>query len=90
MSIPFTQYLMPDGRRSQVLIDRSPEIEARARRIIDLGYRFEIEMLSDYASIHMTITNDEHGDVASEIVTNGPAVPEAVDRMICGFRGVED
>lgn len=84
--IPFTQFLMPDGRREQVWIDRPAPIEERAREIIAAGYRFECEMLSDYRTISLTIGDPvEEEDIEIELCQNGPAVPEAVDRLVTKF-----
>jgi hypothetical protein len=84
-AIPFTQYLMPDGRKNSVWIDRSAPIAEKAKTIIAKGYVFECEMLGDYRSISLTITDPKEGDVEIEVVPNGPEVPEAIDRMIERF-----
>lgn len=83
--IEFTQYLMPDGRAQSVRIDRPEAISSKADRIIEAGYRFECEMLSDYRTISLTITDPDMGDVAIKVVPNGPGVPEAIDAMIESF-----
>jgi len=86
MSIEFTQFMMPNGRRKQVKISRPADIEALATELKDAGHRFEIEMLSDYNTISITVeTEDENGDEitrAHELVANGPGVPDAVDKMM--------
>lgn len=82
--IVFTQYLMPHGRPQAVWIERPSAIVQKARRIEQAGYRFEIEMLGDYQSVSMTISDDK-GDHAIEVVPNGPAVPETIDKMISAF-----
>ncbi|HEY1980720.1 MAG TPA: hypothetical protein VGH13_11585 [Xanthobacteraceae bacterium] len=82
--IPFTQYLMPNGRRSPVTIDRPDDIAAKAQAIIERGYRFECEMLSDYSTVSLTIADDDD-DHEIEVVPNGPEVPTAIDRMIERF-----
>lgn len=84
-SIPFTQYLMPDGKKAEVTIDRPDDIAAKAREIIARGFRFECEMLSDRKSISLTITDPDEGDLDIEVVQNGPDVPLAVDRMVLRF-----
>lgn len=84
--IPFTQFLMPDGRRSAVHIERPAPIEEKAQAIIAAGYRFECEMLTDFLTISLTIADPEHGeDLAIQLCANGPAVPAAVDRLIETF-----
>lgn len=82
--IEFTQYLLPNRQSTRVTIDRPQAIAVMAGKIRDRGYRFEIEMLSDYRTISMTITDDEC-DHDIEVVPNGPEVPMAVDRMIERF-----
>lgn len=82
--IPFTQYLMPNGRQSPVTIDRPQDIATKAFAIIERGYRFECEMLSDYCTVSLTIANDDD-DHEIEVVPNGPEVPIAIDRMVKRF-----
>ena len=78
--IPFTQFLLPDGRQKAVTIDRPREVAERVQFMIKMGCRFEIEMLST-GEISLAV---EHGDdtYAIEIVPNGPEVPLAVDRIV--------
>ena len=82
--IEFTQHLMPKGRPQTVRIEMSEEVAAKARDIIAAGFRFECEMLGDYQTISLTITDTE-ADHAIEVVPNGPEVPKAIDRMVMGF-----
>jgi len=82
-NIPFTQYLLPHGRKNEVSIERSKDIYDKAMDIIEAGHCFEVEMLNN-GLIHMTITNNDD-DQNGEIVNNGPEVPIAVDRMISRF-----
>ncbi len=87
MEVPFTQFLMPDGRRTQVTIERPDEICEQAQKLLEAGWRLEIEMLATSA-ISMTVERDVDGDddeivcSAHEICNNGPAVPIAVDKLI--------
>lgn len=82
--IPFTQYLLPDGRRTSVMIDRPEAVAKLAQQIMAYGYVFECEMLSDYKTVSFTITSDD-GDTDGEICINGPMVPERIDAMIVRF-----
>jgi hypothetical protein len=84
--IPFTQHLMPDGRTDQQWIDRPPEVEARARALIALGCTFHVELLSDWITVSLTVEHpdSEMGDIAIELAPNGPAVLDAVDRLVAG------
>lgn len=84
MSIPFTQYKMPDGRPVPVSIDRPAEIEALAKQFIERGGRYEVECLST-GEVSFTAVREIEGeeqDVAIEIAANGPPVLEAVDRLV--------
>lgn len=80
MAIQFTQYLRPNGRKSQVTIERSAEIEVKAQKIIDAGYNFECEVLRT-GEIHLDCCNMER-EIAVEVVPNGPEVVAAVDRIV--------
>lgn len=83
MSIPFTQYLMPNGRRAEESIDRPADVEEKARAVIDAGYFFEMELLSDYRTVSFTVADREAGvDLEIELVKNGPEVPAGVDRLV--------
>lgn len=79
----FTQYMRPDGRKVPVEIDCSEEIEALAGEFIAAGGYFECEHLrTNHASLTAGHPDAEQGDIAIELVPNGPKVPEAVDRLV--------
>jgi len=80
MSIEFTQYLRPDGRKEKITIDRPEHVELIAREFIKAGGRFEAEVLST-GEVSLTAHYDDE-DVAIEICANGPAVEPAVDRLV--------
>ena len=85
MAIPFTQYLMPDGRPKQIEINRPEEVEAKAAKIIAAGLRLEAEVLRT-GEVSFTVFDVEtETDEACEVSRNGPEVLEAVDRLIMGF-----
>jgi hypothetical protein len=81
--IPFTQYLRPNGTKRATGIEASPELSAKAQAIIDAGFRFECEVLSN-GYVHLTISNDQD-DHARIICQNGPQVPQAVNRLVTNF-----
>lgn len=80
MTIIFTRFHKPNGRRSKVEIDRPTDIDKMARDLVRYGYDFEIEVLRG-DEIHMTVSNED-GDLCSRICENGPQVPISVDEMI--------
>ena len=81
--IPFTQYLRPNGRKVEVTIDRPDEVSSLAAKIIDRGYRFEVEhLISGHASFTIAGPDDDE-DI--ELTLNGPDVPAAVDRLVKRF-----
>ena len=85
MPIPFTQFLLPRGERRQTQINRPAQIEAEADAFINSGGRFESEMLADLQTVSLTAVHKVDGDdadVACEICENGPAVLDAVDRLV--------
>lgn len=78
--IPFTQYLLPDGDKREIAIERPADIEERATAVINRNARFEAEVLTT-GEISLTVHYKEE-DIAIEICSNGPSVPEAVDRLV--------
>jgi hypothetical protein len=80
MTIEFTQYLRPNGRKRTVEIDRSLEVEALAAAFIAAGGWYECEELTTgHASLTACFVVDgESEDVVIELCMNGPAVPEHV------------
>lgn len=85
MSIPFTQFLLPDGRQQHIHIACEPDLEAMAVEILKAGYVFEIEMLQT-GQISMEVIKRKPDDdaevIAGEICENGPPVIEAVAKMV--------
>ena len=84
--ILFTQYFRPDGKTEPVTI-HLPEIQRQADELLALGYRFECEVLrtneASFTIIHPA--RESEGDLAIEVVPNGPEVPAAVTRLIRNF-----
>ena len=80
MSIPFTQYLMPDGRQKEVTIDMPANVEQAARALIEKGCHFDIEMLST-GLISMTC---EKGDdlISMEVCPNDERVVAGVEKIV--------
>ncbi len=85
MEVPFTQFLMPDGRRTQTAIERPDEICEQAQKLLKDGWRLEIEMLAT-GMISMTVERDDDDREtvcsAHQLCNNGPAVLVAVDKLI--------
>jgi hypothetical protein len=80
MSIPFTQFLRPNGRRRPTTIERPQLIEDLASAIDVAGGRFTCEELSTGEVSVACEFNDM--DIAIEVCANGPPVEAAVDRMV--------
>ncbi len=80
MSIAFTQFMRPSGRRFRVEIDRPTEVEQIATSLALLGCTFEAEVLTT-GDVSFTITQDERV-IAHRICANGPEVPATVDALI--------
>lgn len=84
MSIPFTQYVLPNGRRRDEQIERSADIEAIAQRFIDSGGRYECEVLTT-GHVSLTAVKEVDGepqDVEIIVCANGPHIPEKVDDLV--------
>jgi hypothetical protein len=82
MSIPFTQYILPNGRTEPVTIEMPAELERKARELITNGCHFDIEILHT-GIVSMTCEKDD--DMLSiELSENGPAIMDAVTRLVEG------
>lgn len=84
MTIPFTQYLRPEGRKREVSIDLSEEAEAKAHAFLERGGWFECEELATgHASLTACFVVDgEPQDIAIRVVPNGPGVAAAVESLV--------
>lgn len=83
--IPFTQYLLPNGRSKDVYIERDEAVCRKADEIIQAGHRFEIEVLTT-GHVSATIHNiEDEEDVDIIVVKNGPGVGTAIDEMVNRF-----
>jgi hypothetical protein len=80
MSIPFTQYLRPHGRKTHVEIDMPWEIEQKAKAIMMANLSFECEELLT-GKVSLTISNQEQ-DLFIEVVPNNEEVVDAVARLV--------
>lgn len=92
MTVPFTQYLMPNGRKQAVEIPLSEPIEKMAHELIERGHKFECEMLRDYVTCSFTISaiDPNEPDVAITLCKNGPDVPVKIEEMITKFYNRKD
>lgn len=86
MEIPFTQYLLPDGRTKKVLTDCPEGKEAKVQALLDNGAYFEAEILTT-GEVSFTCEVDVPGTnetlvLAHEMCPNGPEVLEAIPRLI--------
>ncbi len=80
----FTQFLLPDGRTRPMTINRFPEVESLASRVVDAGGILESEVLTT-GEVSLTCERDVNGEretLAIEIVKNGPGVLGGVDRLV--------
>lgn len=84
MSIPFTQYMRPDGRKVPISIDMPDDIEALAHSFIEEGGWFEVEHLATgHASLTACwVVDGEPDDIAIRVVKNGPPVVRAVEELV--------
>lgn len=82
--IYFTQFLRPHGHRQEISIAMPDEVWNKAMSIKAMGLELHAEVLTT-GEINLTVTDEEKGDLAQEIVANGPEVPKAVERLIMDF-----
>jgi hypothetical protein len=97
--IPFTQYLLPNGKqRKELFLTEREDVYDKAMNMIEAGLWFEIEMLT---TGHVSVTvsglqqleegdEPEAQDLAFAIAANGPPLVEKIERMIMKFDIPED
>ena len=81
-TIPFTQYLRPDGRKRAVEFDVIGNVAEKAKAIIDHGWIFEVEELTTLEASLTVFDPESEVNVAIEVVRNGPPIVPAIDRII--------
>jgi len=86
MSIPFTQYVLPNGRKEPTSIETSKEVDKIAHDLIDAGCRFDIEILRT-GQVSMTCerepeNEEDDGILSMEICENGPKIINAVTKLV--------
>lgn len=80
--IPFVQYMRPDGRAVPRSIEMKGDVCLLAGLLMDAGYRFEAEVLSD-GTVSLTIHDSaKEEDVDIELVRNPEGVKASVEKMI--------
>lgn len=84
-TIPFTQFLRPDGRKIPVVFERDGKIAAVAAELIKVGCTFEVEALKT-GEVSLECIGPDADSLATELCANGPDVPEVVDRLVMAAR----
>jgi hypothetical protein len=82
MPIPFTQFVPPNRKPVRVEIEMDPKTEELAHKLLNDGYRFEIEEILG-GMVHMDCSKSgAEGPVALELCENGPPVAVSVERLV--------
>lgn len=81
MTIPFTQYVLPDGRRREGGFDRPEPIEAMARYLLMEGVHFDAEVLSN-GTVSLTAEHDDLDDPVLAIKLVFDQTPEKVGEAV--------
>lgn len=80
--IPFTQYMLPHGHKSETSIEMDDAIFDAAAKLIEKGYRFECEILTTGDISITCVDPEDSGDIAIEICPNGPDVIATVAKVV--------
>lgn len=84
-SIEFTEYILPNGRKKKKYFIRPLDIVEKADKIIEKGYRFEMEKLRT-GEISITIFDPKKTiDIDIRICSESNII-ENVDNMISNFK----
>lgn len=82
--IPFTQFMLPDGRQKDTSFPANDPSTAKmaSEILMTKRYRFECEILTTGAVSVTCADRQEEEDIAIEICRNGPEVVKAVSKMV--------
>lgn len=80
MSIPFTQYLRPNGHTRSISILMNEDVETKAKVLLSKGYHFDIEVLSTGMVSISCENNDEV--IAIVVCSNDPATVDSVRDVV--------
>lgn len=81
MTIPFTQYVLPDGRKREGGFDRSADVEAMATTLLAEGVHFDAEVLSN-GTVSLTAEKDDLDDPVLAIKLVFDQTPEKVGAAV--------
>jgi len=81
--IEFTQYHLPDGRKTMTGINMDAATEDKAHKLIEARCHFDIEILST-GIISMTCENNSLDDevLSCRLSKNGPEIKENVKKLV--------
>lgn len=82
MSITFTQYLRPNGKKLMVVIDMDKDTEDKAIKLIQHGCHFEIEVLNTGLVAMYSYKRDDEDCISIKLCENGPSIVEGVKELI--------
>lgn len=86
-SIPFIQYLLPDGRKEPIQFDRKDDVPRevfnQAEYLLLKGVVFEAEVLpTGRVALYANNPNDPDTPLAMRLCDNGPDVPVNVQALV--------
>jgi len=79
-SIPYVQFLRPDGRQKEGFFDLQEDLEDELDSLTRCGCRVEAEVLVT-GEVSLTISSSDE-DIDIEISQNGPEVLENLAKML--------
>lgn len=82
--IPFTQFLLPDGRQRPTSIAVDDETFSQYEKVAAAGLRMTVELLSN-GMVSQCIEDPELGDFDCVVSSNGPDVPGKLKEMLMRF-----
>jgi hypothetical protein len=82
MRIPFTQYLLPDGRTKAVYFETDEEVGEKAKALLEKGCHFDVEILTT-GVVSLTCEKDENL-LAIELYENEAGSEKYVKQLVIG------
>ena len=90
ISIPFTQYHLPNGRTTQEYFDGAPiKLKPKVDEILRHGLEFTAEILSNGLCSFCISDNNFGQDYVNLVCMNGPEVVETITKLIESFDAIK-
>jgi hypothetical protein len=84
--IPFTQYILPNGRQKQIEFTTDDEdVFSKSLQLLGAGYSFSVEVLTTGQVSACIVDDQEEEDAVVKICNNSEELTHNINAMILAF-----